>query len=85
MEPLRPIIDLEIRKAINLGQCKEEDFQVFQNQYSLDYKKNANYIGFIMDAIMNYKEDIFLFIRGYYRAFMKGKDIKQYTLFELKK
>ena len=27
MEPIRPIIDYEVRKAINLGQCKIDDFE----------------------------------------------------------
>ena len=29
MEPMRPIIDYEIRKAINLNQCKKDDFEVY--------------------------------------------------------
>lgn len=27
MEPMRPIIDYEIRKAINLNQCKKDDLK----------------------------------------------------------
>ena len=29
MEPMRPIVDYAIRKAINLGQCKKEDFDLY--------------------------------------------------------
>lgn len=83
MEPLRPLIDLKIRKAINLGQCKEEDFKVFKGQYSLDYKKSSYYISFIMEAIIEYKGEIFLFIQRYYRAFMKEKNIGEYCMFEV--
>lgn len=84
MEPIRPIVDLEIRKAVNLSQCKEEDFQIVQNQYMLNYKKSSVYIEFLMNAILNYKEDIFLYIQKYYRSFMKGKDIGEYVMFEVK-
>ena len=85
MEPMRPIIDWEIRKAINLNQCKKEDFQAFQGQYSLDYKKSATYIEFLMNALLERKDEMFIFIQQYYRAFMKGKDISQYKMFEVKK
>ncbi len=83
MEPLRPIIDLEVRKAIHLKQCKEEDFELIQNQYQLNYKKSPVYISFIMEALLSRKEDIFLFIQSYYRSFMKGKDISEYRKFEV--
>lgn len=84
MEPMRAIIDLEVRKAINLGQCKKEDFQVYQNQYSLNYKKSPEYIAFLMEALLQYKDSIFIFIQKYYRAFMKNRDINEYMYFEVK-
>ena len=31
MEPMRPLIDFKVRKAINLKQCKQEDFKVYYN------------------------------------------------------
>ncbi len=84
MEPMRAIIDLEVRKAINLKQCKQEDFQVYQNQYSLNYKKSPEYVAFLMEALLQYKDTIFLFIQRYYRAFMKGKNVSEYICFEVK-
>lgn len=81
MEPMRAIIDLEVRKAINLGQCKEKDFQTVQKQYVLSYKESATYITFLMNAILEHKDDMFLFIRQYYRAFMKNKAISEYEMF----
>lgn len=84
VEPMRPIIDLEVRKAINLGQCKEEDYQVFQGQYCLQYKKSAAYIEFLLGALLKRRNEIFLFIQNYYRAFMKGREIEQWNMFELK-
>lgn len=84
MEPMRTIIDLEVRKAINLGQCKQEDFQIYNNQYSLDYKKSASYVEFLMEALLEHKDEVFLYVQRYYRCFMKGKDINEYMLFEVK-
>lgn len=84
MEPMRPIIDLTIRKAINLGQCKKEDFEVYQNRYILNYNKSTSYVSFIMNSILEYKDDMFSFIQSYYRSFMKGKTIEEYMKFEVK-
>lgn len=83
IEPMRPMIDLTVRKGINLGQCKQDDFQVLQNQYVLNYKKSASYVSFLMNTILDNKEAMFLFIQQYYRAFMKNKDIEQYKSFEV--
>lgn len=83
VEPLRPIIDRAVRKAINLSQCKEEDFEIIQNQYCLSYKKSPAYVAFLMEAILEEKENVFLYIQNYYRCFMKGKDISQYRGIEV--
>lgn len=83
VEPLRPIIDLAVRKAINLKQCKEDDFERIQNQYCLSYKKSPAYVSFLMEAILEQKENIFLYIQNYYRCFMKGRDISQYRGIEV--
>ena len=74
MEPMRPIIDYEIRKAANLGQCKIDDFEQFDQRWGLKYKKNPDYIQFLMNSILEYKDDIFLYIQKYYRFFMKDRE-----------
>lgn len=73
MEPFRPLIDMRVRKGINLGQFKESDFCLIQNQWQLEYKKSSEYTFYFMKDLLDNKECIFLYIRGYYRAFMKGK------------
>lgn len=83
MEPMRPIVDYAIRKAINLGQCKKEDFDLYGSRWYLQMKYNATYIQFIMAAILDYKDDIFLYIQKYYRFFMKMKSVEQFPSFEL--
>lgn len=67
MEPIRPIIDYEVRKAINLGQCKIDDFEKYNEHWCLKYKNNSQYIQFLMQAIMEYKDEIFMYIQSYYR------------------
>ena len=83
VEPMRPIIDLKIRKAISLKQCKEEDFESYNNQCCLSYKKSPEYIGFLIEDILQHKDEMFLFIQGYYRSFMKGKPVSSYRDFKL--
>ena len=85
MEPMRPIVDYEIRKALNLGQCKAEDFDVYDQRWCLKYKKNPEYIQFLMKAILEYKDDIFLYVQQYYRYFMKRKSVEELPVFLLHK
>lgn len=83
MEPFRPIVDWQIRKSINLGQFREEDFVVCKKQYHLEYKKAAQYTRIFFEAILKYREEIFVYIRDYYRSFMKGKGVRDYPIFKL--
>ena len=81
MEPIRPVVDYQVRKSINLGQCKENDFEVINNRWCLKYKSNPQYIQFLMNAILEYKDDIFLYIQQYYRFFMKRKSVSEMPVF----
>lgn len=81
MEPIRPVVDYQVRKSINLGQCKENDFEVINNRRCLKYKSNPQYIQFLMNAILEYKDDIFLYIQQYYRFFMKRKSASEIPVF----
>lgn len=81
MEPIRPVVDYQVRKLINLGQCKENDFEVINNRWCLKYKSNPQYIQFLMNAILEYKDDIFLYIQQYYRFFMKRKSVSEIPVF----
>lgn len=83
MESMRPIVDYQVRKAINLGRCKEEDFDLYDMRWVLKYKKNPEYIQFLMKAILEYKEEIFVYIQQYYRYFMKRKSVEQLPEFNL--
>jgi CRISP-associated protein Cas1 len=81
VEPFRPIIDAALLKALNLGQIHEKDFSKVNKQYFISGKKAAPYIHSMLDALMEYKNEMFLYIQTYYRAFMQNKPIEAYPVF----
>lgn len=83
MEPMRPVIDYAVRKAINLGQCKEEHFEKINNQWILKWKYNPDYIQFLTKAILDNKDEIFIYIQNYYRYFMKMKSVEELPTFPM--
>lgn len=83
VEPMRPLIDSRIRKAYNLNQIKDDDFEKLDGQYRLFGKKAKPYIGWLMEELLSHKKNMFLFIQGYYRAFMKDSPVSKYPLFDI--
>lgn len=82
-EPFRPIVDAAILKALNLGQINEKDFWKNQNQYILPWKNSKKYVGIILKALLEYKNEIFIYLQSYYRAFMRDKPIEEFPVFEM--
>lgn len=80
-EPFRPIVDAAILKALNLGQVSEKDFWKKQGYYILPWKNSKKYVGIILSALLEYKNEIFIFLQSYYRAFMRDKPIMEYPVF----
>lgn len=80
-EPFRPIVDAAILKALNLGQVNEKDFWKNQNQYILPWKNSKKYVGIILEALLEYKNEIFIYLQSYYRAFMRDKIISEFPVF----
>jgi CRISPR-associated protein Cas1 len=83
VEPFRCIIDKQTKKSIHLHQFKKEDFEVYNNRYELSWKKSPSYVAIFLNAILEYKREIFLYIRQYYRCFMQQKNISNYPIFLL--
>ena len=83
MEPFRPIVDYAVRKAINLGQISEDDFKQYDKRFVLEWNKSSKYVQIFLKAILEYKEEMFLYVQGYYRAVMKQKDFSEYPIMEL--
>ena len=71
MEPFRCIIDMRVRKALNLGQIKKEDFNIVKGEYLLKFEKYSEYSTLFLQDLVDKKLEIFKFIQSYYRAFMK--------------
>ncbi|AIZ56870.1 CRISPR-associated endonuclease Cas1 1 [Candidatus Methanoplasma termitum] len=83
VEPFRPLIDWQVRKAVNLGQCKPEDFNVSNGRFLLDISKNKDYVGFLMKPLLESKEQIFVYFQDFYRAIMKHKPISDFPIFKI--
>lgn len=81
-EPFRPIIDNALIKALNLGQINEKDFWKNQEQYILSWKYSAKYVEIFIKAIMEYKNELFIYLQSYYRAFMQEKNIEDFPVFD---
>lgn len=85
VEPFRPIIDQAIRNAYKLGQINSDDFSFVQNQYRIIGKPAQPYIALILKAVLENKNEIFLYIQQYYRAFMRDKPMHEYPWFSAEK
>lgn len=83
MEPFRPIIDWRVRKGIGLKQFKKDDFIVVGNQWQLEYKYSSKYAGIFLEDLLANREAIFLYLRSYYRSFMKGKAVSFFPVFDI--
>lgn len=81
VEPFRPIVDASLIKALNLGQIHEDDFYVDQGQYFIGGKNAVPYIKIMLDALLEYKNEMFLYVQSYYRAFVRQKAIDQFPVF----
>lgn len=83
VEPFRCIIDKQIKRAYGLKQMQKDDFREQKGQYFLKIEKNKDYTRWIIQSILEHKEDIFSYVQEYYRCFMRGKPIEQYPVFKI--
>lgn len=84
IEPFRCIIDHRLRKAHALSQISPDDFFYDRDHWELKYSRQLHYIRLFMKDILEYKEDMFLFIRKYYLWFMKDQpDINDFPVFKI--
>lgn len=71
VEPFRVIIDHQVRKSFNLKQFSEQHFLCHKQQYQLNPKYIKQYSQVLFEQLVKHKQEIYLYIRNYYRAFMK--------------
>jgi CRISPR-associated endonuclease Cas1 len=81
VEPFRCLIDQQVRKAFNLGQCKIDDFELRKNEYILKREKNNDYTKMFYDILIEQKSAIFKYMQEYYRSFMQQKESEKYPRF----
>lgn len=81
MEPFRCLIDQQVRKAFNTKQCCADDFMLIKNEYILKREKNSDYTKMFYSVLIEYKSDVFNYMRNYYRCFMQRKSMPKYPLF----
>jgi len=76
MEVFRCIIDRSLLKAYNLDQIDEKDFEYINHSYQLSWKNSSKYSAIFLKAILEYKVEIYEYIQGYYRYFMRPDKYK---------
>lgn len=81
VEPFRTIVDHDIKCAINLKQIQKNDFILINHQYKLKYTESAKYVKLLMTPIIDQKDEIFLYIQNYYRAFMKDLSADKFPVY----
>ncbi len=81
IEPFRCIIDRKLLKAYNLKQIDENDFFQKNNQYFIKREFNKKYSQLFIKEILAHKEEIFLYVQSFYRAFINDK--KEFPRFEI--
>jgi len=72
-----------LKKAYNLKQINENEFYCKNNQFFIKSEFNKKYSKLFLEEILEHKEEIFLYVQKYYRAFMKEKDPNEYPEFVL--
>lgn len=83
VEPFRCVIDKQIRKSYNLNQIKMDDFHYYKMKWFLSYKRNKPYIKFLMQSILDEKEEIFVFVQKFYRAFINQRSIEDFPNYQI--
>ena len=81
MEPFRCIIEHTVRRAIEMGDIKAEDFDNYNGEFKLRYEKCGEYYRRFYDALIPHKGDVFEFVREYYRSFMCETQTRAYPKF----
>lgn len=81
VETFRPLIDEQVKKGINLNQFNEKDFEIINNKWCLKWKESPKYISVLVQPILQNKEEIFLYIRSFYRVVMKNTLEKDFPVF----
>lgn len=73
VEPFRCIIDRQLLKSFHLRQIDERDFEFSDGRYFLKYDKSQKYANIFLESITSRKEDIFLYVKNFYKCLINDK------------
>ena len=73
MEPFRCLVDREVLKAYNLWQVNPKDFKFQSWSYFLPWENSKKYSAIFLKMIMKNREEMFYFVKNYYKYFMKWR------------
>lgn len=74
VEPFRCVIEKQILKSYHLKQIDKKDFLVEQGRYVLSYEKSQKYAKIFLEAIMDNRENMYLYAQKFYRHIMSAKN-----------
>lgn len=83
IEPFRPIIDEILVKCIRQRRIVPADFYTENGCLTLKQKKWPEYQMIFANAIMQRKEELFVYIRNFYKNFSSGACFNSYPVFEV--
>lgn len=81
VEPFRCIVDKQVVKSFRLKQFDPKHFSESKGQLALKKEHNSQYNAVLMTAIIEHKLGIFMYVRDFYRAFMKQDEKIELPLF----
>lgn len=77
MEPLRPLIDKQLKKSFNLKQIDEKDFSFKNGKFQFKtHEHRKKYTDIWFTLITDNKEAIYSYVLGYYRYFSNPEKYK---------
>ena len=82
VEPFRTIVDQSVRNAYKLGQINRDDFDYINGQYRIFGKKAQAYSAITLKALIDQKNEMFLYIQQYYRAFVRNKPATEFPIYK---
>lgn len=83
MEPFRCLVDRQLLKSFNLGQIKNSDFEYKNGRYQISFENRQKYAGIFLEAIMDNKEEMFNYVRDFYRFLVvEGKSMPFFKIIE---
>lgn len=83
MEPFRCIIDRRLKNMFNLKQIDLKNFNMEQNQFFIKREFNKKYTSIFLKEIIKYKEEIFIYVKEYYKNFINDKELSDYKKFKI--